>query len=117
MEYMLMIYEDEAIYEPGKTGPAMQEIVGKHRAFSRGLGSAWVGGAGLKSAAIATTVRKSNGSHAIHDGPFAESKEQLGGFYLVEAPDLDAAIALAKRIPMLADGAIEIRPVLPRDAG
>jgi hypothetical protein len=57
-------------------------------------------------------VRTSNGSKTIHDGPFAETKEQLGGFYLIEAPDLDAAIAIAKKVPVLQDGAIEIRPLL-----
>jgi hypothetical protein len=48
----------------------------------------------------------------VHDGPFAESKEQLGGFYLIEAKDLDEAIAIAKRVPVLQDGSIEVRPVL-----
>jgi hypothetical protein len=57
-------------------------------------------------------VRTSHGSKTIHDGPFAETKEQLGGFYLIEAPDLDAAIAIAKKVPVLQDGAIEIRPLL-----
>ncbi len=117
MQYMLMIYEDEATYGPHKSGPEHREIVGRHRAFSRGLGEVMRGGAGLKSVVTATTLRKANGSHAIHDGPFAESKEQLGGFYLVDAPDLDAAIAIAKRVPLAADGAIEIRPLLEHPAG
>jgi hypothetical protein len=57
-------------------------------------------------------VRTSNGKQAIHDGPFAETKEQLGGYYLIEAADLDAAIAIAKKVPLTKDGAIEIRPVM-----
>jgi hypothetical protein len=60
-------------------------------------------------------VRTRAGAKAIHDGPFAETKEQLGGFYIVDVPDLDAAIALARRIPLLGEGAVEIRPVLAED--
>src|SRR6185437_9235711 len=109
MQYAMLIYEDEAIYGPDKSGPAMQAIVAKHMAFNQELGAARVGGAGLKATSAATTVRTSKGSKTVHDGPFAEAKEQLGGFYLVEPPDLDAAIAIAKKIPVLQDGAIEIR--------
>jgi hypothetical protein len=112
MQYALLIYEDEAIYGPDKNGPAIQQIVAKHMAFNRELGAARIGGAGLKGTAAATTVRTSGGAKSVHDGPYAESKEQLGGFYLIEAPDLDAAIAIAKQVPVLQDGAIEIRPVL-----
>jgi hypothetical protein len=81
-------------------------------AFSRELGAVRVGGAGLKSTPSATTVRTTKGKQSIHDGPFAESKEQLGGYYLIDVPDLDAAIAVAKKVPVLQDGSIEIRPVL-----
>ena len=112
MQYMLLIYEDERIYGDKTDDPALLEIVGKHRAFAEGLGPAMKGGAGLKSITTATTVRTAGGSQAIHDGPFAETKEQLGGFYIVEAADLDTAIAIAKRVPLGRDGAIEIRPVL-----
>lgn len=109
---MLLIYEDESIYGPGKNGPAMQQIVAKHMAFNRELGAVRIGGAGLKSTTSATTVRTTKGKQSIHDGPFAESKEQLGGFYLIDVPDLDAAIAVAKQVPVLQEGSIEIRPVL-----
>jgi hypothetical protein len=112
MQYMLMIYEEERIYGPGKNGSAMNEIVPRHMAFSKELGATRVGGSGLKSTASATTVRTANGKQTIHDGPFAETKEQLGGFYLIEVPDLDAAIAIAKKVPVMKDGSIEIRPVL-----
>jgi hypothetical protein len=112
MQYLLMIYEDERIYGPGKGGAAMSEIVPRHMAFSKELGAARVGGAGLKSTASATTVRTTNGKQTIHDGPFAETKEQLGGYYLIEAADLDAAIAIAKKVPVMKDGSIEIRPLL-----
>jgi hypothetical protein len=115
MQYMLLIYEDERIYGDKTDDPALLEIVGKHRAFAEGLGSAMKGGAGLRSTETATTVRTAGGSQTIHDGPFAETKEQLGGFYIVEAPDLDAAIAIAKRVPLGRDGAIEVRPLLTHD--
>ena len=112
MQYALLIYEDETLYGPGKSGPALQQIVSKHIAFNKELGASRVGGSGLKGTASATTVRTAKGKQTVHDGPFAESKEQLGGFYLIEAPDLDAAIAIAKKVPVLQDGSIEIRPLL-----
>ncbi len=115
MQYMLLIYEDERIYGDKTDNPALLEIVGKHRAFAQGLGGAMRGGAGLRSSETATTVRTSAGSQTIHDGPFAETKEQLGGFYIVEAADLDAAIEIARRVPLGKDGAIEVRPVLTQD--
>ncbi len=115
MQYAMLIYEDETIYGLDKTGPAMQAIIAKHMAFSQELGAARIGGAGLKATSAATTVRTTNGSKTVHDGPFAEAKEQLGGFYLIEAPDLDAAIGIAKRIPLAGNNAIEIRPLLGPD--
>jgi hypothetical protein len=112
MQYALLIYEDESIYGAGKKGPAMQEIVSRHIAFNKELGAKRVGGSGLSSTGSATTVRTKGGTQSVHDGPYAESKEQLGGFYLIEARDLDEAIAIARRVPVLQDGSIEIRPVL-----
>ena len=111
MRYALLIYEDEQIYGPDKNGPALQELVSKHMAFNAELGAARIGGVGLKGTAAATTVRTTGGVKTVHDGPFAESKEQLGGLYLIDVPDLDAAIAIAKKLPMLQDNAIEIRPL------
>jgi len=112
MQYALLIYEDESIFGPGKSGPKLQQVVGRHIEFVKELGAKRVGGSGLKAASLATTVRTTRGKQTTHDGPFAETKEQLGGFYLIEAPDLDAAIAIAKKVPLLEDGAIEVRPVL-----
>jgi hypothetical protein len=112
MKYALFIYEDESLYGPGKSGPALQELVGRHMAFNQELGAARIGGAGLAPTASATTVRTTNGKKTVHDGAFAETKEQLGGFYLIDAPDLDTAISIAKRVPILQNGAIEIRPFL-----
>ncbi len=112
MKYGLFLYEDESIYGADKAGPKMEEIVGKHMAFNQALGGKRIGGAGLKATTTATTVRTSGGRKTVHDGPFAEAREQLGGFYLIEAADLDEAIAIAKQVPVLQDGAIEIRPLL-----
>jgi hypothetical protein len=112
MKYALFIYEDESLYGPDKAGPKIQEIVGKHMAFNQQLGAKRIGGSGLKGTATATTVRTTGSKKTVHDGPFAEAREQLGGFYLVEAEDLDEAIEIAKKVPVLQDGAIEIRPLL-----
>jgi hypothetical protein len=112
MQYALLIYENEGVYGPGKDNAAFREIVAKHMAFTQDLGPARKGGAGLKGSNTATTIRSKGGARTVHDGPFAEGKEQLGGFYLVEAADLDAAIAIAKQLPVIEGGAVEIRPVL-----
>lgn len=113
MQYMMMIIEDENAYTaPG----AMEAIIAKHIEFGMNNGAAIVGGNGLQPALTATTLRRTGGNHTVHDGPFAESREQLGGYYVIEAADLDAALAIAKQIPMAGDGAIEVRPVLPTPA-
>ncbi|HEX4153207.1 MAG TPA: YciI family protein [Steroidobacteraceae bacterium] len=112
MQYALLIYEDESVYGPGKSGEATQKIAARHLEFSRDLGASRLGGAGLKATSSATTVRTASGKQTLHDGPFAETKEQLGGLYLIEAPDLDAAIAIAKRVPVSKDGSIEVRPLI-----
>ena len=113
MQYALLIHEDEAAYRD-EDGRAWQAIIAAHEAFAAELVAQGLlrGGAGLKTADTATTVRKSDGHYALHDGPFAESKEQLGGFYLIEVPDLDAALAWARKLPLAGDGAIEVRPVI-----
>lgn len=111
MKYLLTIFEDESAYDDG-TGAAMNAIVEKHMAFGEDIGAAMLNGAGLEPSTTATTVRTTAGQQTLHDGPFAETKEQMGGFYMIEAPDFDAAIAIARKIPLHADGAIEVRPVL-----
>lgn len=111
MKYLLTIYENEATYDDG-TGAAMGAIIEKHMAFSADIGSAMLNGAGLQPTATATTIRTDAGKQTLHDGPFAETREQLGGFYMIEAADLDAAIAIAKKVPIAANGAVEVRPVM-----
>jgi hypothetical protein len=113
MQYALLIYEDESVYGPNKSGPALDAIRARHMAFIQELGPRRLGGNGLKGSSTATTVRTEKGAVSLHDGPFAESKEQLGGFYLIDVPDLDAALALARKVPLTRDGAVEVRPVVP----
>jgi hypothetical protein len=111
MKYALLIYEDETIYG-GEDTALYKEIVEAHQSFGGSLGAAMQGGAGLEPTSTATTVRTRGGEKLLHDGPFAETKEQLGGFYLIDVPDLDAAIAIARRLPVAADASIEIRPLI-----
>ena len=113
MQYLLLIYEDESVYGPDKLGEAMNQVVAGHMALGQSLGAKRLGGAGLQNTTSATTVRTSaKGAKTLHDGPFAETKEQLGGFYMIEAEDLDEAIAVAKAVPIYREGAVEIRPLL-----
>jgi hypothetical protein len=113
MKYMLLIYSNEA--EVPKQGTReFDELIGAFTAFSeevkrKGL---FVDGAGLQPVATATTVRVRGGKTATTDGPFAETKEQFGGFYLLECKDLDEALEYAARIPTVGKGAVEVRPVM-----
>lgn len=119
MQYMLLIYENDAeAYADGMDGEAWQEIIAAHGAFGQALAEAGVmrGGAGLKRSDTATTLRRTAGAYTVHDGPFAETREQLGGFYLIDVPDLDAAMAWARKLPLTGDGSVEVRPVLEMPA-
>ncbi len=114
MKYLLAIYEDEANYAGGEDGEAWRDIVSKHMAFGGALAEAGVefSGAGLKSVQTATTVRTGpDGSKTVTDGPFAETREQLGGFYIIDVPDLDAALEWAAKMPNIHYGTVEVRPV------
>ena len=110
MQYLIMIYEDERQFEDPKV---LDGITEKHMALARSLGDTLKSGNGLKPTSTATSVRTAaDGSQSIHDGPFAETREQLGGYYLVDVPDLDAALAIAKKVPLRGTGAVEVRPVM-----
>lgn len=111
MQYLLLIYEDERIYQ---AEGAVESIIAEHNTFAGEAAAAGVlrGGNGLKETATATTVRARGGSRTVHDGPFAETHEQLGGYYLLEVANLDEAIAWARKLPMAQDGSVEIRPVI-----
>jgi len=113
VQYMLLIYNDENAWA-ALSETDRGEIVGEYFAFTdeiRDSGN-FVDGAPLHPTSTATAVRVRDGETLVTDGPFAETKEQLGGFYLVEAADADEAIALAGRIPGARYGTIEVRPVL-----
>jgi hypothetical protein len=118
MEYLLMIASDEnANPRPGT--PDFDRWMAEWGAYSASLveGGHFVAGAGLLPTSSATTLRKSSGAASeVTDGPFAETKEQLGGFYLVNASDLDEALKLAEALP-IPNGSIEIRPLSTRVEG
>ncbi len=113
MRYLCLIYEDEKAWA---TMPKEQSdaIMGEYFAFTDGLRESgrYVAAEALQPTQTATTVRVRGGKISTTDGPFAESKEQLGGFYLIEAKDLNEAIQVASRIPSARLGSIEIRPVV-----
>jgi hypothetical protein len=113
MRYMLLCYhEDQAWDEAGETArqEAMQEAVRlTHELDERGQ---YVLSSPLRPTSMATSVRVRNGKPLVTDGPFAETREVLGGFYLIEAKDLDEAIGIAARTPGARHGTIEIRPLL-----
>ncbi len=112
MEYLLLIYGSET--EAKKlTGAEYGQIYQEYMAFTQDITKSGKnkGGNPLEPSATATTVRVRNGKTVVTDGPFAETKEQLGGYYLVEAKDLDEAISIAARIPGAKIGSIEVRPV------
>jgi hypothetical protein len=114
MQYLLTIYEPEETYA-GMGEAALTEVVAKHMALSAEMRQAGVllGGDGLQGVATATTiVTGAGGAQTLHDGPFAETHEQLGGYYLLDVADLDAAIAWARRVPVVQGGKVEIRPVM-----
>ena len=112
MQYALLIYTEEPTEAPSQS--EAEQMMGAYNAFTdhiRGNGAMKAGEA-LHPAATATTVRIRDGQTLTTDGPFAETKEVLGGFYLVEAADLDEAIAYAAMIPGAHIGSIEVRPVV-----
>ncbi|MGN6116200.1 MAG: YciI family protein [Nitrobacter sp.] len=112
MQYLLMIYQNEAEY--AKLDPAvLQKNSEEYVAFTQSIVQSgnFKAGDRLRPVATATTVRVRDGKTLTTDGPFAETREQLGGYYLIEAKDLDAALAIAARIPSARTGAIEVRPI------
>jgi hypothetical protein len=113
MQYMLLINEDESVYAGQNGGAIMEETISGHMAFGQSLAEQGIAFSGnrLKAAATATTIKWDYGNHSLHDGAFAETHEELGGYYIIDVPDLDTAIEWAKRIPIPGKGAIEVRPV------
>ena len=112
MEYLLLIYSDEKAWD-AMPKAELEAVYGEYMAFTEAIRKSgnYKNGNPLQPTTTATTVRVKGGKTLTTDGPFAETKEQLGGYYLVDAKDLDEAIALAARIPSARIGSIEVRPI------
>lgn len=112
MRYMLLIYGDESQW--GEVAEEdMAAEMGKWVAYGEAITSEGImrGGDALQPTATATTVRERDGEVQVTDGPFAETREQLGGFYMIECDTLDQAIDAARRIPSVGSGSVEVRPI------
>jgi hypothetical protein len=112
VQYLLLIYEDEATFSSMAEG-ARKDVLDGYRRFTEDLkaSGAMLGGEALVGSAAARTVRTRAGRTTVTDGPFAETKEQLGGFYLIDVPTLEEAERWAARIPTAGTGSIEVRAV------
>jgi hypothetical protein len=113
MKYMLLIHDVEADWAK-LSEPEVASIMAEYRALSAELRGAGVmlDGAQLQPTAAATSVQIRNGKRLVTDGPFAETREQLGGYFLIEARNLDEAISIAARVPSARFGTIEVRPLV-----
>lgn len=109
-EYMLSVHHVGDYPTPAPE--VMEQMFAQVEAFNEELrtSGSWVFGGGLHARESATTIRYDNGRTLVTDGPFAETKEQLGGFWVIEAPDLDAALVLAERAAAACMGDVEVRP-------
>lgn len=114
MQYLLLIYGEEQLEPTGDdVGPYMQA----YQEFTESIVKTgeYKGGEALEPVATATTVAVRDGEAIVTDGPFAETREQLGGFYLIDTKDLDSALAIAARIPTAKHGRVEVRPIMTWD--
>lgn len=114
MKYTLLIYENSESFAQRDDPETRQAYWAAWPAYSKALRDAgvMVGGAGLELPRSATTVRLQNGKRHVQDGPYADTKEQLGGYYVIDVPDLDAALAWAARVPAVPGSYVEVRPNL-----
>jgi hypothetical protein len=112
MQYLLMIYGNEAGMQAASKDQATQ-MSAAYMAYAEAMKQAGVirGGERLRPTSEATTVRVKNGKTEVLDGPYADTKEQLGGFFMIDVPDLDAALSWAAKCPGAASGTMEVRPV------
>jgi hypothetical protein len=113
MQYMLLIYDDETLWQTRSEAEGAK-IMQEYFAYTTDLqkSGAFVAGAPLQPTQSATAVRVRDGQDLVTDGPFAETKEQLGGYYLIDVETLDEALEWARKIPGARSGTIEVRPVL-----
>jgi hypothetical protein len=112
MKYMLLIYGNETAMQSASQETAGQ-MIAAYAAYTEAMKKAGVhvGSDRLRPSTAASTVRVANGKTQVLDGPYAETKEQLGGFYMIDVPDLDAALSWAARCPGAAHGTMEVRPI------
>lgn len=112
MRYMLLIYINEDNYQAASKDAATQ-MTAAYFAYTDAMKEAgvWLGGGRLRPTSMATSVRFQDGQKKVLDGPYADTKEQLGGYYMIEAPDMDAALSWASRCPGAQHGTIEVRPI------
>ena len=112
MRYMLLIYNDEAAMA-NASKEQIQQTLAAYGAYTEALknSGAWLAGDRLKPTQASTSVRLAGGKTSVLDGPYADTKEQLAGFYMIEAADADAAIAWAARCPAAGSGTVEVRPI------
>ena len=113
MQYMMLIYETNADFD-ARTNEKNEMFWGAWHAYHKSMVDAgvFVSGNALQPSTTGTTVRLKNGKRHVQDGPYAEAKEQLGGYLILDLPSLDAALDWASRCPAAATGAVEVRPVL-----
>jgi hypothetical protein len=113
MQYLLIIYESPAAFAM-RQGEEGRAYMGAWQAYAEALRNAGVtaGGKGLAPPSTAATVRFQNGERTVQDGPYADTKEQLGGFFILDVPDLDTALEWAARAPVNLGGAVEVRPAM-----
>ena len=114
MQYLLMIHGNESAMQSAPA-EAIAAQYAAYGAYTKAMVDAgvWVAGARLHPSSTATVIRSQNGKASVLNGPYSEVKEQLGGYYLIEAADLDAAISWAARCPGASTGAVEVRPIWP----
>jgi hypothetical protein len=114
VKYMLLIYSREADWRNGLSEKEKGEMYQKYMSFTESIKKSghYIAGDGLEPTSTATTVRVREGKTVTTDGPFAETREQLGGYYMIEAKDLDEAADIATRVPAAFYGSVEVRPIM-----
>ena len=119
MEYMMLIYEGENERAARNDPQRVEAYRGSWTAYVQALAQSGImkSGNGLQPPETATTVRLRDGRRHVQDGPYADSKEQLGGYFILDVPDLDVALDWAARCPAAPDGSVEIRPVMVMQPG
>ena len=119
MNYMLMFYLSPDDLAQRQDPARRDAYLAGWNAYVQSMYASGIvrSGEGLEPPSTATTVRVAHGKRQVQDGPFADAKEQLGGFFVIDAPDLDVALGWAARAPCAASGGVEVRPVMVREAG